>query len=177
MGVGAERQLIIYKLLVSMSDVCLSCALRDVQTGRTTFVVLNAEDAAERDVDCDGAPSVVKFDLPSLWRLETAYTQLPHPGFCCCGGRFIGLPASVQAATISSLATTRVSANGEVSRDRAESIRKDSRSQSEGSRSGEPTVEAEALGDLTLTLTRDIGMTLPKYPNSQASLTLDPGCS
>ena len=27
-----------------------------------------------------------------MWRFETPYTDLTHPGFCCTGGRFLAIP-------------------------------------------------------------------------------------
>ena len=95
----------------------------DVQTGRSQSLVLEgpaaeaaaevaAERAAEAAAETAARQAQRRATLPVPWRYATAYTEQPHPGFCCAGGRYIALPAESGGADVPS--ERRVASDGEV---------------------------------------------------------------
>ena len=79
-------------LVIKASDGRLLATARDVQTGRSVRLVLDAT---------SGIAAEDTSSLPSPWRFETPYTMQPHPGFYCtaCGVYLRTPPSAAAAAT------------------------------------------------------------------------------
>ena len=106
----SERGLAQVRLSVSVGPTRLCVCARDVHTGRFVCSVLRASsfcscDSEEEEEEKTASVRRAMKDgasLPALWRFETPYSETPHPGFCCSGGRFLTIRApSVHLSSIS----------------------------------------------------------------------------